>query len=382
MLRRRVSKLVRERLRVFPAAVLIGPRQCGKTTLARSFGGHYFDLERATDRARLDVAWDEVTRGRKLVVLDEAPAMPEVFARLRGAIDDDRKRLGRFLLLGSIAPALMHGVSQSLAGRLAVIEIAPFSLVEVGAKRLERLFRCGGFPDGGVLGTRAFPAWQQSYLALMAQRDLPTWGLPAKPAVTDRLLRMVASSHGAILNATQLGQSMGLSHHTILSYLDFLDGAFLVRRLPPFEANLKKRLVKSPRLYVRDTGLLHSLLGLGQRDDLLAKPWVGASWEGFVIEQILSVRRALGDPVQAFYFRTHDGIEADLLLARGDDLEVIEIKLTSAPSDQDMARITRVADLLGAHRATLISRTRQPLRSAKRWSVDLATYLASTSREG
>lgn len=375
MLRRRVAKLVRDQLAAFPAAVLVGPRQCGKTTLAKSFGGHYFDLERASDRARLDVEWDDLVRGRKLVVLDEAQAGPDVFPRLRGAIDDDRKRMGRFLLLGSIAPALMHNVSQSLAGRLAVLEIAPFSVLEVGVPKLDRLFRCGGFPDGGVLRAAAFPAWQHSYLALMAERDLPAWGLPAKPAVTQRLLQMVAASHGTILNATQLGQSMGLSHHTVLSYLDYLEGAFLVRRLPPFEVNLRKRLVKSPRIYVRDSGLLHALLGLGPKDDPLAKPWVGASWEGFVIEQILSVRRARGDFFDAFFFRTHDGIEADLVLVRGDDIEAIEIKLTSAPSDQDVARITRVAELIGAKRATLISRTRRPARSAKRWSVDLATYL-------
>lgn len=376
MIRRHVTGLLRERLRSFPSAVLVGPRQCGKTTLARSFGGDYFDLEQETDRLRLDVQWEALVRRRRLTVLDEAQAHPAVFPRLRGAIDDERRRNGRFLILGSMAPSLMSAVSESLAGRLAIVELTPLGLTEVGPRSAARLHRFGGFPDGGVLRPGDYPAWQTSYVTLMAQRDLPAWGLPARPAMTERLLRMIAASHGAILNATSLGQSLGISYHTVQSYLDHLEGAFLVRRLPPFEANLRKRLVRSPRLYVRDSGLLHALLGLGPRDDMLARPWAGASWEGFVIEQILAFRRGRGEDVEAFFFRTHDGLEGDLVLSVGAALEVIEIKLTSVPSDQDMARVAKVADLLGATRATLISQTAQPILSKKRWSVDLRTYLS------
>ncbi|MBI4735342.1 MAG: ATP-binding protein, partial [candidate division NC10 bacterium] len=376
MIRRHVSPLLRARLGRFPAAVLVGPRQCGKTTLARSFGGAYFDLEQESDRLRLDVEWEDLVRGRRLVALDEAQAYPAVFPRLRGAIDADRRRNGRFLILGSITPALMREVSESLAGRLAVVELTPLCLPEVGSRRSGRLHRFGGFPDGGVLRPRDYPSWQASYVALMTQRDLPAWGLPARPATTERLLRMIAASHGAVLNATNLGQSLGVSYHTVQSYLDYLEGAFLVRRLPPFEANLRKRLVKSPRIYIRDTGLLHALLGLAPREDLLDRPWAGASWEGFVIEQILAYRRGRGDDLDAFFFRTHDGHEADLVLASGKSLEVVEIKMTSVPTEGDLARVTGVADLLGADRMTLISRTSRPAFSRRRWSSNLETYLA------
>lgn len=355
--------------------VLVGPRQCGKTTLARKLGRHYFDLEQLEDRTRLDIEWDALTHGNELVVLDEAQAFPPVFRRLRGAIDARRKRAGRFLLLGSVGPELMTEVSESLAGRLAIVELSPFLVGEVGREKLDAVFRMGGFPDGGVLRRKAFPVWQESYVALMTRRDLPNLGLRAPPATTDRLLRMIAASHGAIFNASQLGQSLGISYHTVQSYLGFLAATYLVRLLPPFEANLKKRLVKSPRLYVRDSGVLHSLLGLGPTDDLFARPWVGASWEGFVIEQILGARAARGDAFDAFFFRSHDGHEVDLVLTSGRDLEAIEIKLTSDPSSDDLDRLDRVGALIGATRTVLLTRTKKPARSTSRWSVDLTTYL-------
>lgn len=375
MVARAVLPLVRRRLREFPAVAIVGPRQCGKTTLARRLG-RYFDLEQAGDQTRLDLSFDELADGDQLVVLDEAQAHPAIFSRLRGAIDARRKRNGRFLITGSVAPSLMREVSESLAGRLALIPLTPLTAEEVGPARLDRLFRVGGFPDGGILRAAAFPTWQESYLALMTQRDLPSWGLPAAPRATDRLLRMIAASQGSILNATQLGQSLGLSHHTVQTYVRFLEGAFLVRTLAPFEANLRKRLVKSPRIYVRDTGILHALLGAGPKEDLLAKPWVGASWEGFVIEQILAVRSARGEVVEPFFFRTHDGFEVDLVLKAGGTLELIEIKLTSSPAPEDARRLQTIGEMLGATRTVLLSRTRTQVRQRRAWSVDLGTYLA------
>jgi len=382
VLRRTAASIVRARLREFPAVALVGPRQCGKTTLARGLSRTYFDLEQPAERVRLDLQWDALVAGNKLVVLDEAQEWPEVFPRLRGAIDGARRRKGRFLLLGSVSPSLMRQVSESLAGRLAIVELAPLNLIEVGAEKLDSLWRYGGFPDGGVLKQKAFATWQRSYLDLMAQRDLPGWGLSAKPATTAKLLRMLAALQGSTLNASRLGQSLGVSYHTVQSYLEYLEGAYLIRSLPPFEANLGKRLVKSPRIYVRDSGILHALLDLNPKDDLSSKPWVGASWEGFVIEQILSVRRSRGEPLEAFFFRTQDGHEVDLVLQGDGEREVIEIKLTTSPRLEDLDKLDALGTKLGATRCVLLSRTRTVHAQGRRWSVDLKTYLNRTSRRG
>ena len=190
------------------------------------------------------------------------------------------------LLPGSVSPALMREVCESLAGRLALVELTPFLRPELGRSALPRLWLTGGFPDGGPLRPSRFPVWQRDYLALMAQRDLPAWGLSARPQVTDRLLHMISAVHGQVWNASALGQSLGLSYHTVNGYLDYLEGALLVRRLAPWSGNVRKRLVRSPKVYFRDSGLLHSLLGVSSRVDLLRHPAAGASWEGFAIEQL------------------------------------------------------------------------------------------------
>lgn len=380
MRRRLAAKLVRDRLRQFPAVGVIGPRQAGKTTLARTLSRHYYDLEQPGDRVRLDLAWETLPRAKGVVILDEAQAWPEVFARVRGAIDADRRRNGRFLLLGSVSPALMRQVSESLAGRLSLVELAPFCASELPDTADERLWRCGGFPDGGVLGGRRFPQWQLDYLTLMAQRDLPAWGLPAKPAVTERLFRMLAAQQGGVLNASHLGQSLGLSYHTVQTYLDYLQGAFLIRVLPPYHANIGKRLTKAPKVYWRDSGLLHALLGLSAKAELWSQPWAGQSWEGWVIEQILAARQARGETLQAYFFRTHDGWEADLVLEAGGAREALEIKLTTSPSPDDFARLEKVAAMVGATRQVLLSRTEQPVFSKTRWSVNLRAYLQRSAR--
>lgn len=377
MIERTLTFLVRQRLTQFPAVTLVGPRQCGKTTLARTLARRYFNLEAPEERTRLDARWDEVIAGEGPMVFDEAQQWPELFRRLRGAIDERRRQNGRFLLLGSIAPALMRDVGESLAGRMAVLELAPFHLGEVND--LDRRWQCGGFPDGGVLGGGAYPVWQESYLRAMAERDLPLWGLPAKPMVTQRLFRMLAAEQGAILNLSKLGQSLGLSHHTVSTYLDHLEGAFLIRRLPPFLANLRKRLVKAPRLYWRDTGVLHALLRAPAGDDLLAQPWAGASWEGFVIEQILTPRAARGESHDACFFRSHDGYEADLVIETGRVREVIEIKLTSGPTPEDLTRLARVGDLIGATRVVLLCRVRESVVTGCQWVANLVDYLRATA---
>lgn len=375
MIRRFIQTLVRERLRTYPAVALLGPRQSGKTTLAKFLGKSYFDLEKQQDRLRLDVEWREIASRKAVVVLDEAQSMPELFPRLRSAIDEDRKRTGRFLLLGSIAPALMQRVGESLAGRLALCELAPFTVRELPQGRWDELWFSGGYPDGGILDLSQYPSWQRNYLDLMAQRDLPNWGLPAQPATTQRLFQMLAAWHGQTWNASQIGKSLGLSYHTVSKYVDFLESVYLVRRLPAYSTNVRKRLVKSPKLYWRDSGLLHSLLGVIQSDELLSRPWVGASWEGWVIEQILSTLSAAGCVFQAFYLRTSDQHEVDLVLDFGGRLWVFEVKLTNHPDLADLKRLTAIGEMIKADRFVLISRTTDPVRGKTEFSLNLSAAL-------
>ena len=375
MISRLVGAYLRKRLREQPAAALVGPRQAGKTTLARVLSPAYFDLEQPPERLRLDIEWDRLAAGRRLVVLDEAQAWPDVFPRLRGAIDADRQRNGRFLLLGSISPSLMTHVSESLAGRLAVIELSPFLLAERPVGAMDRLWLCGGFPDGGILRPGRFPTWQHDYLSLLVQRDLPVWGLPARPPTTLRLLRMLAALHGQMWNASLVGQGLGLSHPTVNTYLDTLEGAFMVRRLPPWLPNIRKRLVRAPRLYWRDSGLLHALAGVASRDDLLHQPWVGASWEGFVIQQITGTLAALGSPVDACFFRTSDGFEIDLVFTLGSRVWAVEAKLSSRPSPADFNALNRAADLAGADRRYLVARVKEPSLGATGGVLSLPDFV-------
>jgi len=347
---------IREKLTRYPAVGILGPRQCGKTTLAKQFDGIYFDLEAEGSEARLDAEWDALTPGDRLIILDEAQCAPKVFSRLRGTIDADRKRNGRFLLLGSVSPGLMKNVSESLAGRLGLVRMSPFLLPELDAAEMDRLWLFGGYPDGGILQPERFGEWQEDYLDVLTTRDLPNWGLPANPQQTRRLLHMLAALHGQPLNASQLGASLSLDHKTVLRYCDFLEGAFLIRRLGPYFANTRKRLVKTPRVYWRDSGLLHALMGVGDLDQLYRQPWLGASWEGFIIEQTLSALAAADKRAQAYFFRTSDGQELDLVLDWGVERWAIEIKLTSNPSSGMIQRLGKSADLIDAAKCICVCR--------------------------
>lgn len=381
MLKRGITPLLLDRLSAYPAVALVGPRQCGKTTLAQTLAGTYFDLEQEPERLRLDLEWDERVGGDELVILDEAQSWPEVFPRLRGAIDRDRRRTGRFLLLGSVSPSLMVQVSESLAGRLSLVELTPLLQTELTSQAARaRTWLCGGYPDGGVLAPRLYPRWQKDYLALLTQRDLPHWGLPAKPRTTDRLLRMLAAVHGQAWNATRVGQSLGLNYQTINSYLDYLEGAFLIRRLPPFQGNIRKRLVKSPKVFWRDTGLLHALLNVSDQRELLNQPWVGASWEGFVVEQCLGELTSRGKEFEAYYFRTSDQHELDLVLDFGREIWAVEIKLTASPGPRDLQRLNHTADMIDAKRRFLVSQTKQPTAGKRMASCNLASLLERLHR--
>ena len=365
------------RLAAYPAVALVGARQCGKTTLARSLGGRYYDMELESDRLRLDLEWAEATAGDELLVIDEAQTAPEIFPRLRNAIDADRRRNGRFLLLGSISPSLMKNVSESLAGRLSVVELAPLSWLEVPEADRDQRWLCGGYPDGGVLDAAAFPDWQHDYLALLAQRDLPAWGLAASAATTRRLFEVIASRHGQLWNASDAGRILGLSYHTVNAYLDCLEGAFLVRRLPAYHASLGKQLAKRPKVYWRDSGLLHSLWQVSTNDELLRMGTVGASWEGHVIEQVLTAFQHAGHRVGAWHLRTVDGHEIDLVVQAGQELWAVEIKLTTNPGRSDMARLNAAADLIEADRRFLVTRRSGAITGAKQTACDLDGMITS-----
>jgi hypothetical protein len=388
MIDRFYRSVVERKLENYPAVSLLGPRQCGKTTLAKSFGGRYFDMESQGSALRLDSEWDRLMQGEELVVIDEAQCAPEIFPRLRSAIDADRKRHGRFLLLGSVSPALMKNVSESLAGRMGLVSMAPLAYCELagplGKDCLESLWLCGGFPDGGVLDGMRFSDWQKSYLELLATRDLPEWGFPAKPQRTRRLLGMLAAVNAQPLNASELGCALGIDHKTVVGYCDFLEETFLIRRLRPWSGNITKRLVKTPRLYWRDSGLLHALLNVQNMEHLYSQPWVGYSWEGFVIEQILATLGLFDLQAEPYFFRTSDGIECDLLLDWGGSRWAIEIKLTSDPTKNMIKGLQKAAELTNTTKCFLICKTVEEIRLDSLLVTNVPSFLkelAQTKRQ-
>ena len=383
MIPRAITAVVKHRLTSFPAVALLGPRQSGKTTLAMALAGRYFDIEQEADRLRADLAWNSLTAGRELVIFDEAQAWPDLFIRLRGAIDADRKRNGRFLLLGSVSPALMAQVTESLAGRLAIVEMTPLTAAEVKpVESVQQHWLCGGYPDGGVLADGAYPHWQRDYLYLLARRDLPIWGLPATAQTTDRLLRMIAATHGQEWNASRVGRSLALSYHTVNNYMDYLEGAFLVRRLAPYSANIRKRLDKRPKVYWRDTGLLHALMNVPDENTLLHQPWVGASWEGYVIEQVLAALQQADRMVEANHFRTSDQREIDLLVRVESELWAIESKLTTNPRHGDVNRLVANAGLVDADRCFLVCRRSEFIEGQSATVCDLDGFVSYIRSRG
>jgi predicted AAA+ superfamily ATPase len=273
----------------------------------------------------------------------------------------------------------MQGVSEFLTGRIALCELNPFSVLEVNGGRDERLWLTGGYPDGGIIKEQDFPVWQENYLDLLAMRDLPVWGLNARPPMIKRFFGMLAASHGTIWNASQIGKSLGLSYHTVNSYLGYLEQAYLVRKVLPYHTNIKKRFVKSPKVYWRDSGLLHSLLHVRTADMLLTQPWVGVSWEGWIIEQILMALNISGSSYEGPYFlRTNDGYEIDLILSVSGMTYAIEIKLSSSPGRGDRERIEKAADMIGADQRILISKAPDHVESDDFVSTNLRGFLTKT----
>lgn len=334
---RELSTTLAERLAFYPGVVLTGPRQVGKTTLARRFAQTHgnavvLDLERESDRARLANPELFFAANRdKLVVLDEVQTVPNLFSALRPEIDQDR-RPGRFLLLGSASGKLLGQSAESLAGRVGYLELTPLLATEVGADlgRLEQLLLRGGFPSSYDAPDDALSlVWRQDFMRTLVERDLPMLGVGVPSTTLFRFWRMLAHVHGQLFNASQLALSLGgVAHTTVARYLDVFVDALLVRRLSPVQANLGKRLVKSPKVYVRDAGLLHALLNVRDRAELQGHPSVGAAWEGMVIEHIIA--RAPAGAEFGFY-RTAGGAELDLVMTLGERRYGFEIKFSSAP---------------------------------------------------
>jgi predicted AAA+ superfamily ATPase len=342
LLERRLRALVEARLKSMPAVVLLGPRQVGKTTLAQEIaatrGGDavYLDLERPADRRRMadpDAYLRELAG--KLVVIDEIHRAPDLFGSLRGIIDERRRagdRAGQFLLLGSASLDLMKQASETLAGRVAYLELAPFDVREAGdgPGGVNRLWSRGGFPDSLLARTDADSLdWRRAFVQSYLERDVPMFA-PRLPAETvGRLWTMLAHGQGTALNQARLAASLAVSSPAVGRYVDLLVDLLLVRRLRPWSGNVGKRLVRTPKTYVRDSGITHVLLDLETWNDVLGHPVAGPSWEGFVIENLVA---AAGDRRTPYYYRTEDGAEVDLLFERGGKVEMaIEIKRSTAP---------------------------------------------------
>ena len=326
---RRVRLLLRE----FPVVALLGPRQVGKSTLARQLAASrrgpttWFDLENPTDLARLADPGLELRPLRGLVVLDEIHRLPEVFPLLRVLADRPRTP-ARFLVLGSASPDLLQQTSETLAGRVAFHELDGFGLREV--EDLERLWLRGGFPLSYL--ARSGPTsrrWRDGFIRTFLTRDVPDLGSSVPPLTLRRFWTMLAHWHGQIWNGAEFGRAFGVSHTTVRRYLDLLASVFVVRQLQPWHENVRKRQVRSPKVYVADSGVLHALLGLSTREAVLSHPKVGASWEGFIVQQVIQLLTA--SPEQCFHWSTHSGAKLDLLVVAGNRRYGFEVKRAEAP---------------------------------------------------
>ncbi len=321
----------------FPVVCLLGARQVGKTTLARQFAAAtagarmHYDLEDPDDVARLADPILELRPRRGLIVLDEIQRRPDLFPVLR-VLADERLARRKFLVLGSAAPHLLRQSSETLAGRIAYVDLGPFAMHEIPANRHERLWQRGGFPGSFLARSDAQSLlWLRGFRQTFIERDIPSLGIPYSPSAPAlaRFWTMLAHVHGEVLNWSELGRSMGVSDLTVKRYTDVLEGALVVRQLKPWHENISRRQVKSPKLYFRDSGMLHAQLGIRSMSELLTHPRCGASWEGFIIEQL---RAALGlESDECYFWRTETGTELDLLVVRGRGRWGFEVKRTTSP---------------------------------------------------
>lgn len=382
LIHRNQEKRLQALLRAFPGVLLTGPRQCGKSTMARMTlpGWDFFDLERPSDLAMLETDLEGFLDAHpKKLIIDEAQRMPALFAAMRHA-SDTRKGKGRFVLLGSAGPTLMRQVSESLAGRVGLMELTPFLLRELkGTKAKERWF-WGGFP--AVLAqrnARLRGEWFSAYISTLIERDLPMLGFNLPAARLRRLWTMLTHVHGQLLNVSDLARSLGVSAHTVNGDLDVLEGAYMIRRLPPYHANVQKRLTKSPKLYIRDTGILHFLAGLRKPADLVTWPKRGHSFEGLVVEELATLAHNRLVSPELYFWRTQAGGEVDLLVGDGRRLLPIEIKLGAAVDPRSVSGLRQCMADLGLKRGWVISSGTEPRRLSP--SIDVVPWQMIASGE-
>ena len=333
---RKIEPSVRKNLKDFPVVAILGPRQCGKSTLAKRIislrkKSVYLDLELESDIRKMDDPELFLSEHEdKLVCIDEIQRMPDLFKVLRGVIDHKRRN-GRFLILGSASRDLIRQSSETLAGRICYMELAPFIYSEIsnaGKADLMKLWTRGGFPESLLSrSNQSSVTWRENFIRTYLERDIPQLGFNIPARTLKRLWTMLAHSHGQVLNSSRLGESIGVSHTTIRSYLDILSQTFMIRLLQPFHANVKKRTIKSSKVYIRDSGILHSLLGIENKNDLFGHPVFGSSWEGFSLENILAAYPGYAP----YFYRTSSGMEIDLVLEKGKKRIAFEFKASKSP---------------------------------------------------
>ncbi len=335
MERLRFLEQLRGAFRVNPVVGLLGPRQCGKTTLARMFAAQrngpvaFFDLESPGDQARLTNPQLALERLKGLVVIDEVQRAPGLFEVIRVLVDR-RPLPTQFLILGSASRDLLHQSSETLAGRISYLELTPFNASEVGVKNSHRLWMRGGFPKSFLASNQKISSeWREHYISTYLERDLPSLGIQIASQTMRRFWMMLAHYHGQLFNASEIGRSMGLAHTTVQHYLDILVGTLMVRRLPGWTENIAKRQVKTPKIYFRDSGIFHSLLGIQNEMELDRHPRLGASWEGWALEEILRILEVREE--EAYFWATHNKAELDLLVLKNGQRLGFEVKFTDKP---------------------------------------------------
>lgn len=326
---------LKKRLKDNPIVAILGPRQCGKTTLSRQFSSKWpsrvtvFDLENPRDAERLNDPLLALEDLKGLIIIDEIQRRPDLFPILRALSDRSPKM--RYLILGSASRDLIRQGSESLAGRISYLEIGGFTLEHIGVRENEKLWIRGAFPRSFLASSEISSyKWREDFISTFLERDIPQLGIQIPAKSLRRFWTMLAHYHGQIFNASEVGRSFGVSDHTAQRYLDLLSGTFMVRQLRPWHYNTKKRIVKRPKIYFRDSGILHALLSLEERKDILSHPKLGASWEGFALEEVIRLGRLREDEV--FFWGVHTGAELDLVFKKKGKLYGIEVKYTQAPT--------------------------------------------------